>query len=656
MCGIAGAAGRGRTLQLHGLIRALQLLRHRGPNDEGYAAFDLERRTAVAFGGADTDARLGLPPVQSDGDATFGAVLGHRRLSILDLSEAGHQPMASHDGRYWVVFNGEIYNYLELRRELESLGSRFRTESDTEVLLEAYARWGAGALPKFTGMFAFAVLDVVARTLTLARDPFGIKPLYYTATSDGIAFASEIPALLALTGRPRTVDAAALYAYLRFGFTDGRDGTLFSGVHQVPAAHALELDLGTAAAPVISRYWGLDLRRRLDLPFGEAAAGLRQLFRESVGLHLRSDVPLGCCLSGGLDSSAIVMTMRELLGPTADILTFSFIADDPVLSEGPYVDMVSRAAGTRGATVSPAPEELARDLEQLIACQGEPFGSTSMYAQYRVFQLAKAGGVTVVLDGQGSDELFGGYPSAVSAQLAGWLVQGRLRDALALIRRAPFLAAGARSRVALSALGRLLGPSLAVRAMGAVGEGLYPSWLRRDWFERRGVRAGPRLQGRGADSLREELAAFVEVLTLPQLLRYEDRNSMAFSLESRVPFCVPALAEYAFSLSPDYLVAPDGTQKAVFKAAMRGLVPRAVIDRPKVGFATPEQRWLRALTPWLQDTVRSDFARGLPFLVPAEVDRMLRTQLGARHYLSPTLWRVVNVVHWMRQMGISSPP
>jgi asparagine synthase (glutamine-hydrolysing) len=653
MCGIFGYWDRKQEPLHDEVLRGMaQALFHRGPDDEGYALFDTAASTAHAFSGADTDRRLSLPPLASAGAFRCDLAFAHRRLSILDLSAAGHQPMTSADGRYWMVFNGEIYNFVELRQELEALGRRFRTGTDTEVLLAAFAEWDVAALPRLVGMFAFAVVDMATRRLLLARDAFGIKPLYYVHDARGLAFASEIPALLELADVAPVVEPSALYAYLRFGFTDAADGTMLSGMRQLPAAHWLEYSLAQRGVPRLGRYWGLDLRRRIDLPFDEAVTEFRRLFQDSVRLHLRSDVPLGCCLSGGLDSSAIVMTMREVIGPGADLATFSFVADEPAISEGPYVDLVSRAACTRGFTVTPSADDLVRDLERLIATQGEPFGSTSIYAQFRVFQLAREAGVTVMLDGQGSDEILGGYVTAVSAQLAGWLVEGRWADALSLLRRTPMLASGARRRVALSGLGRLLPPTLAVLAMQAVGEELFPPWLNRDWFEGRAVRPRPRRQGRGRDSLREELAACIESLTLPQLLRYEDRNSMAFSIESRVPFCVPSLAEFALSLPPDYLVRADGTQKAVLRRAMQGIVPQSVLDRPKVGFATPEQRWLRHLAPWLGATVRSDHALALPFLNRGGVERLMTAQLESSRYLSPSLWRVVNLVHWMRQYDV----
>jgi asparagine synthase (glutamine-hydrolysing) len=578
------------------------------------------------------------------------AILGHRRLSIIDVSPAGHQPMTGAAGRVWLTFNGEIYNFVELRRELAAAGHRFASGSDTEVLLAAYLEWGEAMLTKFVGMYAFGLLDLERRRLLLARDPFGIKPLYLQRRPGELRFASEPRALLALDDAAPAVDAEALFRYLRFGVTDGGDATLFAGMTQLPAGHRLSVSLDEPDAGEPVRYWGLRREAPARVGFEDAARRVRELFDESVAFHLRSDVPLGSCLSGGLDSSAIVLTVRALLGPGADIRTFSFIADDPTISEAPFVELVRQAGNLDAATVAPAPEDLADDIECLIRAQGEPFGSTSIYAQYRVFRLAREAGVTVMLDGQGSDELFGGYNTALSAELAALLSRGRAREALTLARGIRVLGDGARRRLLLSALGRLAPTSLVAGLMRVSGEALVRPWMREAWFRDRGVRPAPRRQGRGADALREELIAFVESLSLPQLLRYEDRSSMAFSIESRVPFCVPALAEYALSLPSSYLVRSDGTTKAVFREAMRGRVPDPVLARPKVGFATPEQAWLARLRPWIGATLRE--AADLPFLDAPQVAALAERQLGTRGYFSPELWRVLNAAHWVRLLGV----
>ncbi|MBE3069884.1 MAG: asparagine synthase (glutamine-hydrolyzing), partial [Planctomycetes bacterium] len=403
MCGIFGIVHvDGRPVDLSTVGRAVTRLKHRGPDDEGYLLADTRSGRAVACAGADTVASLGLPRLESVAPGGFDAALGFRRLSILDLSPGGHQPMATPDGRCHIVFNGEIYNYVELRAELEGLGRTFRTRSDTEVLLAACAEWGPAALPRLVGMFAFALLDLKCRTLLLARDCFGIKPLVYIAGPERFAFASEIKALLELPGVPRRAAARPLYDYLRFGVACRGEETFLADVRNLPAAHYLEVRLDRPADARPVRYWQPDLSARADLSFDEAAAGLRTRFLDNVRLHLRSDVPVGSALSGGIDSSAIVMAMRQIEGRDLRLHTFSYIAADPALTEEPWVDRIVAAAGATSHKTQPDPRNLVEDLDHLIDVQEEPFGSTSIYAQHRVFRLAREAGIQVVLDGQGA--------------------------------------------------------------------------------------------------------------------------------------------------------------------------------------------------------------------------------------------------------------
>ena len=290
-----------RSLRLTGqeLQAAVQAIRHRGPDDEGYLLFGSQPPRVLALSGPDTMTEVSLPPVSGADLSQFTCAFGHRRLSIIDLSAAGHQPMSTADGRFWVTYNGEIYNYLELRRELGVRGSVFTTASDTEVLLEAYRHWGAGMLPRLVGMFAFAILDVRSRTVFLARDHFGIKPLYLARRPGQLAFASEIKALLRLPGVGRRGNAARAYQYLRYGERDAAPATLFQDVERLPAACYLQVDLDTMTIDGPRRFWEIDLDRRTDATFAEAAAEVRRLFDASVRLHLRSDVPVGCASPAG---------------------------------------------------------------------------------------------------------------------------------------------------------------------------------------------------------------------------------------------------------------------------------------------------------------------------------------------------------------------
>ncbi|CAN5415849.1 asparagine synthase (glutamine-hydrolyzing) [soil metagenome] len=653
MCGILGIIGRTPAdADVFRVQKALGLQRNRGPNDEGYALFDDASRCILSLAGDDTPESLGLRHVESAKTETFDVAFAFRRLSILDVSPAGHQPMLSHDGRYVIVFNGEVYNFVELRSELAQRGHPFRSGTDTEVILAAYAEWGESMLPRLVGMFALAILDTAERTVMLARDPFGIKPLYWKQAGQAVAFASQIAPLLALDNAPRVANVDALYAYMRFGQTDASEATMFAGVQQLLPAHCVTFGTDGSVRKPIRSYWvpGAVAPRKIGM--ADASRELKHLFDESVRLHLRSDVPLGSCLSGGLDSTAIVASMRSHLGPDAPIHAFSFVSDDPVRGEGPYVDIAAEAFSLEKHSVFPTADDLVADLDALVRVQEQPFDSTSIYAQFCVFRLARQAGITVMLDGQGADELFGGYPTAVSAQLTSAILRGSPAAVRGLLTSSHMSAPGARTRIALTSLGRMLPLPLVAPFMSMVGESLYPDWLDARWFRARGHDAAPREQGRGRNALREELLHFVRSHTLPRLLRYEDRNSMAFSIESRVPFCTTAIADFAFSLPSSFLVAPDGETKSVLRQAMKGVVPDAIIHRPKVGFETPERAWLNTLRPWIADITGSASFRSLPFLRHDVVGKAIDDQLANPRAMRPLTWRFLNIGAWAREFNV----
>jgi asparagine synthase (glutamine-hydrolysing) len=417
----------------------------------------------------------------------------------------------------------------------------------------------------------------------------------------------------------------------------------------VPGAHYLEfaLDRPAEARPV--RYWQPDLGARAELSFDEAARRLRDLFLDSVRLHLRSDVPVGAALSGGIDSSSIVAAMREVQGDSLQIHTFSHVADDPALSEESWADLAGRAAAVTVHKVRPEPRELADDLERLIRVQEEPFASTSIYAQHRVFRLAREAGIKVMLDGQGGDELLGGYRYCLGARLASLVRQGRWIEAARFLRRAQRLP-GAGLRVPLYA-GLFLFPR---RFQPLTGGLRPPRWLNVRWFAERGVPLGiapERAYRKGG--LREQLVHSVMVAGLPELLRYEDRNSMAFSIESRVPFLTPALANFVLALPEEYLIGRDGTTKAVLRHAMRGLVPDPILDRrDKVGFATAEQNWLAALRPWVEQVLGSGAAE-VPLLNPKAMAEEWAAAHGGRERFDFRVWRWINFVLWARQFEVT---
>ncbi len=627
MCGIAGFITRAWSeAQRDALGRALDGLRHRGPDDAGIVM---------------------LPATPVAGQPAIG--LGNRRLAILDLSPAGHQPMTTVDGRYTIAYNGELYNYRELRTELERLGRGFRSESDTEVLLQAFAEWGTAVLPRLVGMFAFAIHDRLERQVLLVRDPFGIKPLYYAVHNDALVFASEIPALLEFPGVSRDVDPRHYYDFLASGNTDYGGGTLFADVRQLPAAHQLLVRLDAPDAGTPEPYWDLDLSEERDCSFDEAVALVREAFLLSMRLHLRSDVPLGFALSGGIDSSAVVASARHLLGPGAALHTFSFIPDDPLIDERQHVDAVVAATGATSHVLRLAADDLRRDIDRLSEVQAEPFASPVIYAQYRVLGLAREHGMKVVLGGQGADEMLAGYDRYLPARLASLLRQGHWLRALRAARRSVTPYSGGAASALRIAAGYALPASLYVpaRALWRDFRGRQ-AWLDAPWFAERGVGPAPIWAPRGRRVLREMLAHNLRESQIQALMRYEDRNAMAFSLENRVPFLNPALVQLLFSLPEEYLLASDGTRKAVFRQAMRGIVPDQVLDRrDKIGFSVPMRAWFVALTPWISE--RLAHVGGLPGIESAEVARRWSGSGGSTDpYL---VWRCVSLSTWAERFG-----
>ncbi len=649
MCGLFGILSLDETgVDLGRAQAALDLISHRGPDDEGWLLLDPQAGRHSHRAGRDTLPGLGLPALMEASGMGYSAALGFRRLSILDLGEGGHQPMASPDGRLWLLFNGEIYNHLELRAELEAMGHAFRTRTDTEVILAAYLEWGPEAVARFEGMFAFCLVDLDKRRLFFARDAFGIKPLYFARIPGAILFASEIRSLLAYREVDRRVHPQKLFEYLRFSMVDGAEDTLLEGIKEFPAATWAILPFGEPSLRLV-RYWRLDPTAASGLDLKTATEALHAQLEESVRLHLQSDVPLGTCLSGGLDSTAILMLMRRSLGSDHPIETFSFLTEDPVLSERRYVELAVRAAGVNSHLVSPTPRELAEDMSALVRCQEFPFGGSSVYAQFRVFRLAREHGMTVMLDGQGADEMLAGYYQFIGAKATSHFATLRILKALRLLKNIPGNMRPHFYRMFMFSMGRLVPASLRPLVRQLVGDPLFPRWLDQGWFHDHGVLGVERPCGTGPNALKEEMVLAIHG-SLQELLRYEDRNSMWHSIESRVPFCNRKLAELAVSLPPDYFISAQGTTKFILKQSMRCTVPEAILDREKVGFGTPEGDWLAAMGPFVRQTVRIGMDMGLPFLSDLEAEVHRAIQAGNQ----PTGhgWRILNLIHWVKEFDV----
>jgi len=612
-------------------------LAERGPDDRGFLTFDAQGRLAGSEHGP-APGPAG-PPV---------LLMGQTRLAIIDLSPAGHQPMMSPDGRYTLIFNGEIYNYLELRRELEAEGLVFHTRTDTEVLLAALAYWGRAALNRLEGMFALALFDALEKTIFCARDIFGIKPLFWSRPGGRKAFAlaSELPALWRFPRQERRLDWPAAYNYLAGGIADVGEGCLAAGVRQLPPGHWLAADLeGQVEGP--APYFTFALPEPLKITFDEAAEETRRLFLKSVKLHLRADVPLGVALSGGLDSTSVAYAARHIQ-PAGALKTFSFVAPGHAISEEPWIDLANAGLGAEAHKVSATPDELFRDLPRLIARLGEPFGSTSIYAQYRVFQLAREAGVVVTLDGQGADELLAGYLGYTHLRLLSLLGRGRWLRALKVLKNSSAWP-GRSVFGTVKRLGRWVLPP-ALKNLGRAWDegGLARSWLNLKAVREKGLVEWPLLSPRvpaSPDFLRRGLASQLTWAGLPGLLRHGDRNSMTFSIESRVPFCNRELAAFLLSLPEDYLVTDEGLSKAVFRRAMRGLAPDSILDRrDKIGFETPEREWFLSRPLWVEENLKA--ASSSKLLNAEGLSGHWRKIKEGRRPFNWLVWRWINYLRW----------
>lgn len=638
MCGIAGIFGSGLALDPATWARWVAALAHRGPDDRGMW---LQR------GGVwQAHDPAGPPTGPCDG------VLLHHRLSILDLSAAGRQPFASADGRWLLVYNGEIYNYLELRRELAAAGEHFSTGTDTEVLLTAWRVWGRDCLARLEGMFAFALVDTHERRLWLVRDPFGIKPLWWSTAGDRLAFASEIKGLLPLPWLPRRADAQTLYGYLRYGHSDEDDRSFFADIRQIRPGELAEFDLAAPTTPRLTRWWTTTPDRSFR-SIDEAAEALRAEFLRSVTLHMRSDVEVGVLLSGGLDSSAVAMAARRALGPDAPLRSLSYIADEAELSEERWIDIVNAAAALKGHKERPAAADLRGELDALLDAQDEPFGGLSVFVQHRLFAAAARLGLKVMLDGQGADELLAGYPKCQSARLASLLAAGRPAAILRFLANLPPSPGYGRLSALREAPGFLIPPTLQAWPRRAIGRALHPHWMNVAWFERGGAAPVEHLYSPGKAKLRPYLDRMRDRINLPMLLRYEDRNSMAHAIESRVPFLTPALARLAAGLPEEWLIDGDGTTKAVFRRAIADLVPAEVLARrDKIGFRVPQTPWFRALAPWIDGVLDGPVARALPLWRHDALITAWQTLRNDGRGSPESVWRWLNLTLWAERSGV----
>jgi asparagine synthase (glutamine-hydrolysing) len=649
MCGITGFWSDSETRDdaLRGRISAMtSTLQHRGPDDEGIWI-----------------------------DADSGVALGFRRLAIVDLSPAGHQPMTSESGRYEIVFNGEVYNFALLRRDLEQLGHQFRGGSDTEVILAAVEEWGlAEAVKRFVGMFAIALWDRESRQMHLVRDRLGIKPVYYGWFGDTFLFGSELKSLAAHPAFQAEIDRGALTLYLRHGYVP-TPYSIYRGVSKLPPGSILSLQHHTKGAEHLQTYWSA---QRVALegassPFPgsreDAAVRLDELLREAVALRMIADVPLGAFLSGGIDSSTVVALMQAQSSQPVKTFTIGF--DEQGYDEAAHAAAVSRHLGTDHTALVVTPAEARDVIPQLPWMYDEPFADSSQIPTFLVSQLARRH-VTVSLSGDGGDELFGGYNRYFWGdsiwRRIGWApksarsIGGRALTTLSvetwnryLSRLQPVLPTKFRQQTPGDKLHKLA-EVLSVETSEDLYLGLVTQWSEPERVVINGKEPHTVLTSR---SQRIDLPEFARRMMYLDLVSYlpddiltkVDRASMATSLEARVPLLDHRVVEFAASIPLDMNIT-DATGKGLLRDVLYRYVPRDLMERPKMGFGVPVGAWLRGpLRAWAEDLLDPGQMQQEGYLNPEPIQKKWREHVAGERNWQYHLWTVLQFQAWLRAGG-----
>ena len=572
MCGICGIISLNNTIQTDQLLSMTRVLRHRGPDDEGFLLVNTKNNFQKTFHHDDTIDIIKAKTSRLENNFCADLGFGFRRLSILDLSENGHQPMQFDEAGLWIVYNGEIYNYLEIREELRAKGYKFKSNTDTEVILKAYHLWGEDCVHRFNGMWAFAIWDSESRKLFCSRDRFGIKPFYYNY-KPGVhfIFASEIKSILCVI--KSVPDKQTLFDSFSHGYSDHNEKTFFEDIKQLTGGHNLILQNGTLS---IYRYYKIKSQPCLD-SFETAREKIRELLFDAVRIRLRSDVPLGYALSGGIDSSSIVGIAAKINSGSNN--TFSMIYPGNSVDESFFIKKVIEKTGVNHHFVSPTPEDFLNDLNSFIWHQEEPFMGTSYFGEFKLRELIRKERVTVSLEGQGADEIITGYTS---------LLLPYFFDLISNFRLQKFINEYRHFRNYLTDPVKIL-KSYLLRSRKSDDSYLLKKfpYLNNKFFAGTEHFTDAFDNLNSGSHLNNTLYEMLIYTSIPQQLVRADKNAMAFSVECRFPFLDYRLVEYAMNLSYDYKTA-NGMTKYILREAMKDLLPAEVYHRKdKIGFAIP---------------------------------------------------------------------
>jgi asparagine synthase (glutamine-hydrolysing) len=636
MCGIAGIVSKHR-IDADDLARMSSKLRHRGPDDEGFTLFSSGEKIQDLRGDDTIPDFASLSHIQTSSTEDARVGLAHRRLSIIDLSAAGHQPMHLQN-RYSIVFNGEVYNYREIKKDLEALGHHFQTGTDTEVILAAYHQYGKDCIEKFIGMWAFALYDRQEKSLFLSRDRFGIKPVYFFSDDETFAFASEIKALLALKQVTPEVKIDSAFEYISFGATASPEDALFSLVNVLAPGHNLFLKTETLEYKLVKYY---DLKHKVSsysLPADHLKLStFTELLNHSIDLHLRSDVTVGSALSGGLDSSSVVaLSAPKMQGKI--FKTFTAAYHEEGIDESHFADLVTdRLPNTQTHFVYPQIQDYWNDFEKLTWHQDLPISSTSMFAQWEVMKCAQRENTKVLLDGQGADEILGGYYNFAGIYLLELIQHLKIGKFLKAKKEleANF---NPNMRTAMGRAAFYFLPGFAQRKIRSKKR-LGMSFIASQYRSRMTKIQVPE---RGGKSYRDQSFQSIR-FGLQDLLRYEDRNSMAFSIESRVPFLDHRIVEFCIALDNDWKIKNGWTKYILRKVADPVLNPEVTWRKDKMGFVTPQQKWKEKSASQL-----ASFVDKCP--IPDFIDRNYLANLCSEPISNAThlseFWRIISFLKW----------
>ncbi len=577
-----------------------------------------------------------------DGNGTFtenNIGLGSNRLAIIDLREISNMPIYDTDERYVIVYNGEVFNYVEIRKHLLSKGYKFNTQSDTEVVLNSYIEWGEECLNKLNGMWDFAIWDRKEKTLFCSRDRYGIKPFYYYIDSTMLIFGSEIKQILSC-GINREVNDDIVYDFLVFNFVDHTEKTFFKNVQRLQAGHNLTVKNNTVK---ISRWYNLPENNTTDLKGEKLYDELYSLLYDSVRLRLRSDVEVGSCLSGGIDSSAIVCIMHDILlneGKSDIQKTYTACYDDPSIDERPYVEEVIKQTNSAKYYLFPNSKELSEDHNKFTYHQDEPTAGASIFSQWCVFKKINESGIKVVLDGQGSDELLLGYFSFFPFHLRRNMLNPIkfLTEYINGINTTKLGASKFTQNLVYFNTGSVRYRHVLNSSRSFINSEFVKSKNRRDIFN----------EMIATSSLSANRLSNLWNISLPSLLRYEDKNSMAFSVEARVPFLDHRLVEFIFSIPLNELIKKGWTKNAL-RQSLKGKIPEDIrMRKGKLAFSVPQKQWLKEISVQLNNTFTDDFRSG------RFIDRdKLVSLVKSGKYNDKIMFRAFELENWMKVFDLN---